>query len=323
MGRTTKDKAILGLGFISILFIGLWSYEFYSNRQLKAMAAAEQQMTVQKIIRSVEKDLQEVSDNFDHYRSFGRTVLDSTTWYTQYGSPMITEYGTSIQATTTALNYVLPYVPVIGPVLSDFTDKIDKGVEQALVYSKKFNAYIALIGETNKTMDEIQEIQKKFKETKDLKYLYQLKTVMDDDFRKKMKKTNEAALELESAIISVEQFMNVSLLSATLIEKSIDDWQESGEEPTEEAEQAFFSSVKNAINSRIEGSASEVLHSTKGTLNESISLLRTNIQLIKTKTEPYRVQIKDYTTRIHHDFERIGRISAAIQIIQLLEKPEE
>ena len=63
-----------------------------------------------------------------------------------------------------------------------------------------------MIGETNKTMDEIQELHQNFLKTRNLQTLSRLKDVIDLDFRQKMEKTSSAASQVENAIRPYREF---------------------------------------------------------------------------------------------------------------------
>ena len=224
------------------------------HSKLRVFVEKDRQVTLQKIIDTVEKDLTEVSNNFDLYREFGAKILDSTTWYVDNAAPMINDYGDSIETTTSTLSIVLPYIPVVGPMLGMVTEKIESIISMSLSYTNQFNSYVGLIGETNKTMDEIQELHQNFLKTRNLQTLSRLKDVIDLDFRQKMEKTSSAASQVENAIRAIENFMNESLKMAYLIQKKLSEYERGNQiEMTQkgiEDKDSLLSNLKNKLTSR-------------------------------------------------------------------------
>ena len=59
-----KNKPALILGLVGFIFLTLWIFEMNASK-LQSFVEKDRQVTLQKIIDTVEKDLTEVSNNFD------------------------------------------------------------------------------------------------------------------------------------------------------------------------------------------------------------------------------------------------------------------
>ena len=318
-----KNRTTIAFGLVTIVLLGLWIFEMKRHNDLKTFIEKDRQVTLQKIIAVVDEDLTAVSGNFDHYRQFGDTILDSTTWYVENVAPMVEEYSSVVEYSTSALAFAITYIPAAGPLLGKLVQKVADGIETTLEYSNQFNAYISLIGDTNATMDEIQKQQQEFRQTRSLQTLYQLNKSLDLEFLKKLQQIKGAAVEIENALGSVEAFLDDTLETAREIEAGLQDFEEKyglgEEEEKSENEKSVLGSLKETIKQKVAITNQKMIAKARAELSKLTIKLEANIKSLRLKAKPFKEQVLTYTTKMSRDFDRVSRITAGVQIIELLE----
>ena len=86
-----------------------------------------------------------------------------------------------------------------------------------------------------------------------------------------------------------------------------------------EDKDSLLSNLKKQIDLKVSGASRKLIKKARMTLEKNISKLEENIKQIKIKTEPYKNQVMNYTVKLKEDFNRVSRIIAGIQIIEMLE----
>jgi len=318
-----KNRTTIAFGLVTIVLLGLWIFEMKRHNDLKTFIEKDRQVTLKKIIEVVDEDLTKVSGNFKDYRQFGDTILDSTTWYAENAAPMVREYSDIIENTTSGLSFAISFIPVIGPVLGKVAGKVEGIIGQTLKYSKKFNSYIFLIGDTNATMEKIQKLQQNFHQTRNLQTLYQLKELLDLDFRKKLQQISTAAEEIEYGLGSIETFLDDTLNTIRQIEMRFQELEKDygldQETEPRKTKENFLGSLKDTIKQKVAGVNQKMITKSRNSLNTLITKLDGNIKKLRLQTKPFKDQVLNYTTKVNEDFERVSRITAGVRIIELLE----
>ena len=318
-----KNRVKIAFGLVTIVLLGLWIFEMKRHNDLKTFIEMDRQVTLKKIIEVVDEDLTKVSGNFKDYRQFGDTILDSTTWYAENAAPMVREYSDMVENTTSMLSFSISFIPGIGPILANVVQKVENIIELTLEYSKKFDSYISLIGDTNATMDEIQKLQQNFHQTRNLQTLYQLKEVLDLDFRMKLQQINAAAEEIERGLGSIDTFLDDSLKTVRQIEMRFQELEKDygldQETEPQETKENFFGSLKDTIKQKVAGVSQKMITKARISLNTLITKLDDNIKKLRLQTKPFKDQVLNYTTKVSEDFDRVSRITAGVRIIELLE----
>ena len=293
-----KNRVNIAFGLVTIVLLGLWIFEMKRHNDLKTFIEMDRQVTLKKIIEVVDEDLTKVSGNFKDYRQFGDTILDSTTWYAENAAPMVREYSDMVENTTSVLSFSISFIPVIGPILANVAQTVENIIELTLEYSKKFDSYISLIGDTNATMDEIQKLQQ----------------------------INAAAEEIERGLGSIDTFLDDSLKTVRQIEMRFQELEKDygldQETKPQETKENFFGSLKDTIKQKVAGVNQKMITKARISLNTLITKLDDNIKKLRLQTKPFKDQVLNYTTKVSEDFDRVSRITAGVRIIKLLESKD-
>jgi hypothetical protein len=324
MELTVKKKLYTVVAcLVAALLLGLWLNERAKNNDLREIIEKDRQITEQKIIDIINHDLSDLTNNFELYRKFGKTVLDSTKWYISNVAPLITDYAGYVEDSMTVLSFVLPFIPGIGPVLGKVTEEVASITSEAINYTNKFNELIKTMDRTNKTMDKIQKLNDLFAKNRDKKVLSDLKKVLSLDFQQNFEDLSKASLEVQIAIKSAEEFLaDISLATAKVSKQLLEYEAKYSRSDRIPEEEGVFATLKSAVDKNLVQINSSVISKTRNTMDDLNAKVDAVLAVIGEKANPLKNQIFEYSEKIKLDFKRITRISAGVQVIELLEKKD-